>query len=123
MEDGSVSTGGNTQRFTSYDRSTATGKDYAVNRYYDPQQGRLMLVDPLGMRAANLAHPHSLNMYAYVRKDPVNAVDPTGLAEPIRCYRESDGWVVCVDSSGNSTRITVTTICSPNLLKCALCHA
>lgn len=49
VEEGSVSTGGNNQRFTSYDRSATTGLDYAVNRHYDPRQGRFTQVDPLGM--------------------------------------------------------------------------
>jgi len=28
------------RKFISYDRSVNTGLDYAVNRHYDPQQGR-----------------------------------------------------------------------------------
>ena len=67
------------QRFTSYDRSAATGLDYAVNRYYDPEQGRFTQVDLFEMGAANLMNPQSLNMYAYVRNDSVNATDPLGL--------------------------------------------
>src|SRR5713101_4772633 len=34
------------RRFTSYDRSQTTKLDYAVNRHYDPQQGRFTQVDP-----------------------------------------------------------------------------
>ena len=37
------------KRFTSYDRSDATGLDYAVNRFYSPQQGRFTQVDPIEM--------------------------------------------------------------------------
>lgn len=66
------------RRFTSYDRSTTTGLDYAVNRQYDPRQGRFTQVDPLGMAAASLADPQSLNMYSYVGNDPLNRVDPDG---------------------------------------------
>jgi len=66
------------RRFTSYDRSTTTGLDYAVNRQYDSRQGRFTQVDPLGMSAASLADPQSLNMYSYVGNDPVNRVDPDG---------------------------------------------
>ena len=74
-----AATGGDTRRFTSYDRSKATSLDYAVNRYYDPAAGRFTQVDPIGIHAGNLANPQSLNMYAYVANDPVNAVDPSGL--------------------------------------------
>lgn len=74
-----TATGGDTRRFTSYDRSMVTGLDYAVNRYYDPATGRFTQVDPIGINAGTLANPQSLNMYAYVANDPVNATDPTGL--------------------------------------------
>jgi RHS repeat-associated protein len=66
------------RRFTSYDRSTTTGLDYAVNRQYDSRQGRFTQVDPLGMAAASLADPQTLNMYSYVGNDPVNRIDPDG---------------------------------------------
>jgi len=66
------------RRFTSYDRSATTGLDYAINRHYDPRQGRFTQVDPLGMGAASLADPQSLNMYTYVGNDPINRVDPDG---------------------------------------------
>jgi RHS repeat-associated protein len=67
------------KRFTTYDRSDATGLDYAVNRFYSPQQGRFTQVDPIGMGAAELANPQSLNLYAYVENDPINSSDPLGL--------------------------------------------
>jgi RHS repeat-associated protein len=67
------------KRFTSYDRSEATGLDYAVNRFYSPQQGRFTQVDPIEMGAASLSAPQTLNMYAYCGNDPVNFVDPNGL--------------------------------------------
>jgi len=73
------STGATNRRFTSYDRSAMTGLDYAVNRHYDSQQGRFTQVDPIGMQAASLTDPQSLNMYRYVGNDPVNRMDPTGL--------------------------------------------
>ena len=56
-----------------------TGLDYAINRHYDSLQGRFTQVDPIGMRAANLFDPQSLNMYAYCGNDPINHTDPDGL--------------------------------------------
>jgi RHS repeat-associated protein len=73
------SMGATNRRFTSYDRSSVTGLDYAVNRYYDSQQGRFTTVDPIGTGAATVEDPQSWNMYSYVGNDPINAVDPDGL--------------------------------------------
>jgi RHS repeat-associated protein len=73
------STGTTNRRFTTYERDAVTGLDYAVNRHYDPQQGRFTQVDPIGMRATELANPQSLNLYAYCGNDPINTTDPTGL--------------------------------------------
>jgi RHS repeat-associated protein len=68
------------KRFTSYDRSDATGLDYAVNRFYSSQQGRFAQVDPIEMAAVSLGDPQSLNLYCYVGNDPVNYTDPMGLS-------------------------------------------
>ncbi len=73
------STTSTNKRFTSYDRSARTGLDYAVNRTYDSKQGRFTQVDPIGMGAANLASPQTLNLYAYCGNDPINYTDPSGL--------------------------------------------
>jgi RHS repeat-associated protein len=72
-------TGGTNKRFTSYDRSSLTGLDYAVNRHYDSQQGRFTQVDPIGMRSVSLESPQTLNLYAYCMNDPINHTDPSGL--------------------------------------------
>jgi RHS repeat-associated protein len=73
------STGSTKRRFTSYDRSSVTGLDYAVNRHYDAQQGRFTQVDPIGMSSTSLASPQTLNLYAYCTNDPINHIDPSGL--------------------------------------------
>lgn len=69
----------NNKRFTSYERSTPTGLDYAVNRTYDSKQGRFTQVDPIGMQAVSLAAPQTLNLYVYCGNDPINHTDPEGL--------------------------------------------
>ncbi len=76
MIDASAAT---TKRFTSYDRSATTKLDYTVNRFYNAAQGRFTQVDPLGMSAASLEDPQTLNLYAYCGNDPVNHADPDGL--------------------------------------------
>ncbi|PYS25600.1 MAG: hypothetical protein DMF72_01275 [Acidobacteria bacterium] len=74
-----ASFGATNRRFTTYDRSTTTGLDYAVNRRYDSQQGRFTQVDPAGISATSLESPQTLNLYAYCSNDPINRTDPSGL--------------------------------------------
>ncbi len=50
-----------------------TGLNYNVARYYDPQLGRYLTVDPL------LDDGGSANYYGYANGDPINKADPTGL--------------------------------------------
>jgi RHS repeat-associated protein len=45
---------------------------YMRARYYDPEIGRFLTQDPIGV-------PGGVNLYAYVGSNPVNLVDPTGL--------------------------------------------
>lgn len=49
-----------------------TGLHYAVARYYDPELGRFLSMDPLRVAGTGL------NYYTYCDGDPVNRVDPTG---------------------------------------------
>jgi len=65
-------------KFGSYERDDS-GLDLAVNRHYNSAIGRFMQPDPMGIRAANLTNPQSLNRYAYVTNDAINKVDPLGL--------------------------------------------
>ncbi|NJM53943.1 MAG: RHS repeat-associated core domain-containing protein [Blastocatellia bacterium] len=67
------------RKFTSYQRSNVTKLDYAVNRSYSSAQGRFTQVDPIGMSAASLIAPQTLNMYSYCGNDPINRTDPSGL--------------------------------------------
>lgn len=42
-------------------------------RYYDPELGRFLSEDPIGISGG-------LNLYAYAGNDPVNVADPSGMA-------------------------------------------
>jgi RHS repeat-associated protein len=69
----------NTWGFATYWEDSATGLDYANNRYYSNQYARFISPDPAGQAAANPRDPVSWNRYAYAENDPVNRNDPHGL--------------------------------------------
>lgn len=46
---------------------------------YNSGRGRFMQPDRLGLGAADVRRPQTLNRYAYTSNDPINFVDPTGL--------------------------------------------
>jgi RHS repeat-associated protein len=93
--------------FTTYDRSSATGLDYAVNRHYDSQD-RFTQVDPAEMHAADSGHPQSLNLYSYAGNDPVNGRDPLGLLNTETCTDNGDGTFDCETDAGNGGTETIT---------------
>jgi RHS repeat-associated protein len=72
-------------QFTSYERDAESGNDYAMTRYHINRVGRFSSPDLLG---GSIADPQSLNRYAYVGNDPLNAVDPLGLED---CYPDEAG--------------------------------
>jgi RHS repeat-associated protein len=67
-----------TWSYATYWADSATGLDYANNRYYSNAYGRFMTADP-DQSSAKPSDPQSWNRYAYVTGDPVNKNDPTGL--------------------------------------------
>jgi RHS repeat-associated protein len=66
------------KKFTGYEREWATNLDFARARYYHHNRGRFLQPDPMGLDAADVTAPQTLNRYSYVANDPVNRVDPTG---------------------------------------------
>jgi RHS repeat-associated protein len=78
----------NSQKFTGYEKDQSTGLDYAEARMYSGSRGRFTRPDALGLRAANKLKPQSLNLYSYVKNDPVNGYDITGTFDCLPCQKE-----------------------------------
>jgi RHS repeat-associated protein len=99
----------NTKKFTGYERDTGSGLDYANARMYANGRGRFVQPDPTGLKSSTLKEPLSLNLYAYVKNDPVNLTDPTGL-DWIVWVGESRQWLcnlgfrIFCDVFGTGTR-------------------
>ncbi len=66
----------NKYKYTGQERDARTGMDYMHARFYGSSIGRFLRPDPIN---GNPANPQSWNLYSYVRNNPVNATDPTGL--------------------------------------------
>lgn len=58
--------------YTGRERDPDTGLIYYRARYYDPQLGRFISEDPIGLRGGN-------NFYSYVDNNPILSTDPSGL--------------------------------------------
>ena len=66
-------------KFTGKERDSETGKDNFGARYYGSSMGRFMTPDPSGIDLADWRDPQQLNLYSYVRNNPVMLTDPYGL--------------------------------------------
>ena len=66
---------GNPFLFTGREWDGASGTYHYRARAYDPEAGRFLQRDPLGLT-------EGLNLYRYVRCNPVTHADPSGLKDP-----------------------------------------
>jgi len=62
------------QKFTQKERDSETGLDYFRARYYSSSQ----VVHQCGYLAGRMLSPQTLNLYSYVRNNPLKFVDPLG---------------------------------------------
>jgi len=59
--------------FTAREYDAETGMYFYRARYYDPKAGRFITKDPIGCKGG-------YNLYTYVLNNPINKIDPLGLA-------------------------------------------
>ena len=71
--------------FTGKERDAETGLDYLGDRYFSSAQGRFTSPDwsatPEPVPYANLSDPQTLNLYTYVRNNPLSRTDTDGHAD------------------------------------------
>ena len=68
------------------------GAYHLRERYYNQQRGRFLTRDPF---AAFTDLPRTLHRYSYVGADPVNFIDPSGLAETHEYGHNTPGAQLC----------------------------
>ncbi|HEV3276156.1 MAG TPA: RHS repeat-associated core domain-containing protein [Terriglobia bacterium] len=66
------------------------------NRMYSYTKGRWMTPDPVGLAAADITNPESLNRYAYALNSPTSLIDPSGLGP----FAPIDPGCIGEDSAG-----------------------
>ena len=82
------------QKYAGMESDSATGMAHTLWREYDSFSGRWTAPDPYG-GSMELADPQSFNRYTYVNNNPVNAIDPLGLAlmDIISAEQRHDGRI------------------------------
>jgi len=94
-----------------------TGLVYVVHRYYDPQTGQFLSVDPL---VNETSEP-----YSYASGDPANRTDPSGLCNDVQGVHVYNGpctgaQLAQIESAAVTARAAgVATACS-NFLSCSV---
>jgi RHS repeat-associated protein len=66
------------QKFGTYERDQETDLDFAQARYYSKSLGRFNSVDPIKMKKDRQFDPQRINLYIYVRNNPLRFIDPEG---------------------------------------------
>jgi RHS repeat-associated protein len=91
-----------TWSYATYWRDSASGLDYANNRYYSNAYGRFMTPDPY-TNSGRLNDPGSWNRYAHTRGDPVNRFDPAGRDDtpPATCTTATSDFCITTTTSGD----------------------
>ncbi|MEO7659714.1 MAG: RHS repeat-associated core domain-containing protein, partial [Pyrinomonadaceae bacterium] len=60
-------------QFTGREKDSFSGLQFSRARFYDPNLGRFISEDPIGFKGKDI------NLYGYVRNNPLNSSDPLGL--------------------------------------------
>ena len=76
-------------RCTGKERDAESGLDNFGARYNASSMGRFMTPDPLYIEEQKMLDPQQLNLYSYVRNNPLSLTDPTGMLVDLNCQQVS----------------------------------
>ena len=76
-------------KFTGKERDSESGLDNFGARYNASTMGRFMTPDPLYIEGSRLLDPQLLNLYSYVRNNPLSLTDPSGMLVDVNCQQVS----------------------------------
>jgi RHS repeat-associated protein len=114
---GSVGTSQTSYGFTG-EQTDNNGLVYLRARYYDPTIGAFTALDPF---EGSVHNPMSLNGYSYVKGNPINLTDPSGLCDPQDglCIKEAQrletdfpGYFIHWDNRASNTAVATVTPCT-----------
>jgi RHS repeat-associated protein len=94
-------------KFTGKERDSESGLDYFGARYDSSRLGRFMSPDPVFISAEKIPDPQSLNLYAYVRNNPLSLTDPTGLDFYLSCKHTKENEDTCQQIQNGNKSIWV----------------
>ncbi|HXY78889.1 MAG TPA: RHS repeat-associated core domain-containing protein [Candidatus Acidoferrales bacterium] len=83
----------NHYKFTGKERDSESGLDNFGARHYGSSLGRFMQTDPIWVKGDRMLDPQRLNLYAYVRNNPLKLTDPSGMDVTLRtCSGPTVSW-------------------------------
>ena len=88
----------NPLRFTAREYDEESGLYYLRFRYYDPEVGRFISRDPIGMHGG-------INLYSYVHNNPNRWRDPYGLQRFLFEIFRGRGWVEVTNMQSQMRRV------------------
>jgi len=96
--------------FTGKERDTESGNDYFGARYYASTMGRFLSPDwsakVMPVPYATMGDPQSLNLYAYVRNNPLTGVDADGHCDKNGMLCQAWTWLTSNHSASASASAT-----------------